>query len=590
MTIRSFLMILILLGFMTSCSSLSRGGEDQRLWDFFAEEWEWGLQEYPTWATFEGRRDLNHLWNDMSFEAIERRDQRTHEVLKRLESFNRSRLSEENQIFYDIYLESTKRSIEGQAFPGHVLVMNQLRGPQSFIPMIFRVMPKDNMEDFKAIFSRLEKLPEVFEQYKALMEKGMELGVTPPRKTLRDVPKQLESFLSEDFDSHPIMTNFNSIPSSFTPEQQQALRLQLEDYQRTVVIPVFRDFHQFFKESYLPNTREEIAMSTLPNGEAWYNYAIRGHTTTDLSYEEIHQIGLSEVQRIRQEMRDLVEGIGFSGGLNNYVDYLHHDKKYKFSSAEEMLKEYRAFAKEVDTKIPQLFKMMPRTPFGIEAIPAHIAESSPAAYYQGGNIDTGRAGLFYLNTANLENRPRWEMKALTLHEAVPGHHFQIALAQEMEDVPEFRKRGGFTAYVEGWALYAEALGVEMELYQSPASHFGRLSYEMWRAIRLVVDTGIHAKGWTRDQALEFFKQYSGRSDSEAIVEVDRYIVWPGQALAYKIGELKIWELRRMAEARLGDKFDLREFHHEILRHGALPLSLLEKMVEKWVEEASRRTI
>jgi uncharacterized protein (DUF885 family) len=322
---------------------------------------------------------------------------------------------------------------------------------------------------------------------------------------------------------------------------------------------------------------------------AWYNYNASRETTTNLSADEIHKLGLSEVARIREQMEKLIRSTGFRGSFKDFSYFLRTDSRFYFSKKEDLLKEYRDIAKRIDPELVKLFGVLPRLPYGVKPVPDYDEKSQTTAYYNGGSLESGRAGYFFANTYNLKTRPKWEMEALTAHEAMPGHHLQISLAQEKADLPEFRKNGGYTAYVEGWGLYSESLGEELGLYKDTYSKFGQLTYEIWRAIRLVVDTGIHSKGWTREQAIKYFMENSSKSEHDVTVEVDRYIVWPGQALAYKIGELKIKELRKMAQEQLGEKFDIRAFHDELLGGGSLPLNVLEENMKKWLARVKKQS-
>ena len=314
---------------------------------------------------------------------------------------------------------------------------------------------------------------------------------------------------------------------------------------------------------------------------------IRHYTTTSLTPDKIHEIGLIEGKRIREEMEAIKEEVGFNEGLIDFFEFLRTDSRFYYETADELLAGYRDICKRADPELIKLFRKLPRQPYGVVPIPAYIEKSVTTAYYQPGSNEAGRAGFFFANTYDLTSRPKWEMEALALHEAVPGHHLQLAIADEIEGLPEFRKYGRYTGYVEGWGLYSESLGEEMGFYTDPYSKFGQLTYEMWRAIRLVVDTGLHAKGWSRNQAIDFFKANAGKAEHDIVVEVDRYIVWPGQALAYKLGELKIKQLRTRASSKLKDEFDIRLFHDEILWNGALPLSILEKRIENWINKQEK---
>jgi len=385
-----------------------------------------------------------------------------------------------------------------------------------------------------------------------------------------------------------LMRPFTRIPKSFSDEdKERILKRGIEAYEKYAK-PSYELLHTFLKDDYVPNCRETIGRSALPDGKAWYAYMVRPITTTDLTPQQIHEIGLSEVKRIRGEMEKIKKQTGFEGDLQEFFEFLRTDKQFFYDTPAQLLAGYRDICKRADPELIRLFRKLPRQPYGIKPVPSYSEQSVTTAYYQPGSINAGRPGYFFANTYALETRPKWEMEALSLHEAVPGHHFQIAIADELEGLPEFRKNDRYTAYVEGWGLYAESLGEEMGFYQDPYSKMGQLTYEMWRAIRLVLDTGMHALGWSRQQSIDYFKANAGKSEHDIIVEVDRYIVWPGQALAYKIGELKIKELRANAEKELGDKFDIRDFHDELLGAGALPLNILETRMKNWAARVKEK--
>jgi uncharacterized protein (DUF885 family) len=432
------------------------------------------------------------------------------------------------------------------------------------------------------MIARLEAVPVIVEQTIGLLREGARRGLTPPRITLRDVPQQILNQIAEPEQAAPLRP-FRSLPDAVPETERARLRAAASRAYAERAVPAFRRLHQFIEDEYLPAARDTIAMSALADGEAWYAFSVRQSTTTDLTPQEIHAIGLSEVARIRAEMDRLMAETGFEGGLAVFMDFLRTDQRFFFDRREDLLVAYRDIAKRADPELARLFGKLPRLPYGVVAVPSYAEKSQTTAYYEPGSPAAGRPGRFYANTYDLRSRPIWEMEALTLHEAVPGHHLQIALAQELEDVPEFRKHGFYTAFVEGWGLYAESLGQEMGFYTDPYARFGQLTYEVWRAIRLVVDTGMHALGWSRDQAIRYFEENAGKAEHDILVEIDRYIVWPAQALAYKIGELKIKELRAWATAQLGAGFDLRAFHDQVLGSGALPLDVLEAKIRRWVQ-------
>ena len=420
-------------------------------------------------------------------------------------------------------------------------------------------------------------------QVEALLRRGVETGVVSPRVVLRDVAAQLDAQTPEDPLQAPLLKAFAKLPEGISEEARtDAVRIYREK-----IVPAYRKLREYFVSAYLPHARETVALSALPEGVDWYLERVRRETTTSLTPHEIHQLGLSEVKRIRGEMEKVLARVGFKGTLADFATFLRTDARFYFTDARELVREYRDIAKRIDPELTRLFGKLPRLPYGVVEIPAFSAPSQTTAYYRQGSPEAHRPGSYFVNTYKLDTRPKWEMEALTLHESVPGHHLQIAISQELTSVPEFRKTSRYVAFVEGWGLYAESLGPDLGMYQDPYSQFGQLTYEMWRAIRLVVDTGMHALGWSRDQAIDYFRQNSAKTEHDIVVEIDRYIVMPGQALAYKIGELKLKELRALASKELGAKFDVRTFHDAVLGSGALPLDVLEENVRAFIAQQRR---
>ncbi|MEE9187679.1 MAG: DUF885 domain-containing protein, partial [Bacteroidota bacterium] len=554
----------------------------ERLHKLFEVTWDYIMFEYPEYATFVGYPGQNHRWTDLSVEAIERRKRELEEPLKTLHSIDRSQLSEVDQLNYDLFKKDLEFHVEEARFYDDYMPINQLQGVQQSVASVLNAMPAQTVRQYKDIIARLNGVPLLIEQTIELMEKGLEIGVSPPKITLRDVPAQVENQIVDDPLTRPLIQAFTDYPPTVPLEEQERLREEAVNVYTDKIVRAFRVLHAYLVDTYIPQTRESIAISDLPNGEEWYNFKVRRRTTTNLTPAEIREIGLAEVERIHREMERVIAETGFEGSFAEFSEFLRADPQFYFDDAESLLSTYRDIAKRADPELTKLFGKLPRLPYGVIPVPSYAEKSQTTAYYQLGSLKAGRPGYFFANTYGLKTRPKWEMEALTLHEAVPGHHLQISLAQELEEVPEFRKYGWYTAFVEGWGLYAESLGEEMGFYQDPYSKFGQLTYEMWRAIRLVVDTGIHAFGWSRQQAMDYFKKNSSKSEHDIIVEVDRYIVWPGQALAYKIGELKIKELREYAGNELGDQFDVREFHDVILENGAVPLDVLEAHINAWV--------
>lgn len=556
--------------------------ETEKLQTFFEEEWEYGLKENPIMATLFGDLRYNDRLGDSSIAAIERRQRHGVEALRQLESIDRSRLADSDKLNYDLYLENLTLRIEGHRFPWYLTPINQMGGVQQGPPNVVRSLPFRNAKHYEDYLSRLSQLPAVVDQTIERMQEGLKQRITPPKITLRAVAEQIQAQIVSKVEESPFYRPFKNFPETVPLSEQERLRAAGKEAIEQSILPAYQKLHDFWVSEYYPNTRETIGLSSLPNGEQWYAFGVKVSTTTNLLPKEIHEIGLREVKRIRAEMDKIIKGSGFEGTREEFFEFLRGDPQFYYSKPEHLLAGYRDICKRADAELPKLFGKFPRLPYGVREVPEYSAPSQTTAYYHGGSLKAGRPGWFYANTYKLETRPKWEMEALALHEAVPGHHLQIALAQEIEGVPKFRKHGHYTAFVEGWGLYSESLGEEMGFYNDPYSKFGQLTYEMWRAIRLVVDTGMHAFGWDRQKAIDYFKANAGRHEHDITVEVDRYIVWPGQALAYKIGELKIKELRKFATKELGDRFDIRGFHDTVLGSGAVPLSILEQNVKNYV--------
>ena len=558
-------------------------GDAPRLERFFQLSYDLEILENPGFATSTGDPRGQDRLSDLSEEGISRRQNVERDALALMESINRDALSEENRINYDLLRDRLAENVRGQQFPGHYLQMNQMGGPQQDIASLLAMMPNTRASDLENQLARMEALPAYIDQSIVLMRKGLAAGITPPAITLRDVPQQIRNQLVDDAAESPLLTGFADIPITVDPLQAETLRKRAEKVFSQQVVPAYERLLEFTESEYLPGARKSIAMCDLPAGEEWYRHNVAVRTTTDLQPPEIHAIGLREVQRIRAEMNEIIASTGFEGGFEAFLHFLRTDPQFYHTSAADLMREYRDIAKRADPELMKVFGHLPRTPYGVIEVPSYAEQSTTTAYYQRGSLKAGRPGYYFANTYALETRPRWEMEALSLHEAVPGHHLQISIQQELENVPWFRQNPSYTAFVEGWGLYSESLGEEMGFYQDPYSKFGQLTYEMWRAIRLVVDTGMHCLGWSRQQAIDFFKANAGKSEHDIVVEIDRYIVWPGQALAYKIGELKIKELRAYAEEKLGEEFDIRAFHDEVLGKGAVPLKILETNIRAWVD-------
>ena len=568
--------------FKTIADGKGRTPDAERLQALFKVEWAYTMAVAPEFATYVGVPGYDTKWTDLSASAIAERRRLTSRPLGVLATIDRAQLSAVDKISHDLFKRQLEEAVEGNRFPQELEQINQLGGIQQDAAQIFSFMPTATVEKLETQLARLRALPEQVDQVIALLAEGLAKGITPPQLTLRDVPQQVLNQIPDDALKSPLLLGFVQPPSTVSGEDGERLRAEAAKIYAAQVKPAFQRLHLFLTEKYLPGARQTIAASARPDGAAWYAWRVKTQTSTDLTPQQIHDIGLAEVKRIRVEMERVKNDTGFKGTLAEFFTYLRTDPKFFFTDKEELLRAYRDIAKRADPQLMKLFRTLPRTPYGVLPVPTYAEKSQTTAYYYPGSPESGRAGNFFANTYALNTRPKWEMEALTMHEAVPGHHLQISIAQELGTLPDFRRWGGYTAFVEGWGLYSESLGEEMGFYTDPYSKFGQLTYEMWRAVRLVVDTGMHALGWTREQAIQFFQENAGKSEHDIVVEVDRYIVWPGQALAYKIGELKIKELRAYATKELGAKFDVREFHDEVLRNGAVPLSVLDTHIREWV--------
>ncbi len=567
--------------------SKGKSSEAERLQELFKVDWAYTMTNSPETATFVGYPGGETKWTDLSPAAVAERKRLAQRPLTVLATIDPSQLGESDRISYELFKRQTEETVEGTRFPLELSQINQLSGVQQDVAQIFDTMPATTPAQLENEVARLRALPALVNQTIALMEEGLKRGVTPPQITLRDVPAQVLNQIPADPFASPLLKGFVNLPPTIPGEDGLRLRAEAAKIYTTEVRPAFERLHAFLTERYIPGARTSIAISALPDGAAWYAWSIKTQTTMTLTPEQIHELGLAEVKRIHGEMERVKALTGFKGSMEEFFTYLRTDPKFYFTDKDELLRAYRDIAKRVDPQLMKLFKTLPRTTYGVLPVPSYAEKSQTTAYYYQGSPESGRPGYFYANTYALNTRPKWEMEPLTLHESVPGHHLQISLAQELGSLPDFRRWGGYTAFVEGWGLYSESLGEELGFYTDPYAKFGQLTYEMWRAVRLVVDTGMHALGWTREQAIEYFKANAGKNEHDIVVEIDRYIVWPGQALAYKLGELKIKELRAFATKELGAKFDVRLFHDEVLKNGAVPLSVLDEHIKAWVAAQKR---
>lgn len=579
--------ILLLAAFLSFAGGLRAqpSDEGQRLHAFFAEQWERGLRERPEGASFQGDLRFNDRWTDQSLAAIAGREAADREALATLKRFDRSRLSPADQLNYDTALWLQEKSVQRQAFREYLQPISHQGGIQT-ADGVAEALNFARVKDYRDWLARMRALPVAVDQTIALLREGVKAGNLPPRVLMQRVPPQIAAQIVDDPANSPFYRPFATFPAGVSEADRSALQAEARQVIAERIVPAYRKLLTYFEQDYLPRTRTGIAVSDQPGGKAYYDFLAADYTTTALTADEIHAIGLKEVARIRAEMEKIKAEVGFQGLLGEFFAFMRTDPRFFEKTPDALLQRYRAVAKRIDPELVKVFRTIPRQPYGVRPIPDNIAPDTTTAYYQQGAADGSRAGFYYVNLYKPESRPTWEMIPLSLHEAVPGHHFQFARGLELPDAPMFRRTAYFVAYGEGWGLYAEQLGHEMGLYEDPYDRMGQLAYEMWRAVRLVVDTGMHAKGWSRERAIAYFKDNAPKAELDIVNEIDRYIGTPGQALAYKIGQLKISELRARAAAALGPKFDLRDFNDAVLETGSVPLETLERHIDAWI--AARR--
>lgn len=569
-----------------SCAGAVRAGASEDFAQLVDEAWQAELVANPVFASQLGDTRYNRRWPDLRPAAIEQRQQQKREFLRRAYSIDRNALDESDRLNYELFRRSLQDTVDSYQFNGELMPLHHRGGVQN-LDSTTNFLNFASIDDYEDWLARMAAVDDYVEQTINLADRGRREGYVPPRILMERIPGQLGDQLVDDPEDSPFYRAFDNLPAWLSEAERARLQSAARETIRKSILPAYRKLDRWFEKTYLPAARDSIGMSALPNGDAWYDYRARRYTTTRMSPGEIHRLGLSEVRRIRDEMERIIEELGFNGDFADFLDFLRTDEKFYYDDPEKLYEAYLATSKRIDPQLVQLFGKLPRMPYGVKPIPDSIAPDTTTAYYNSPAADGSRAGIYWVNLYRPDVRPKYEIEVLTVHEAVPGHHLQLALQQEISDLPAFRRYGGFTAFIEGWALYAEGLGYELGLYEDPYSRFGQLTYEMWRAVRLVVDTGIHSKGWTRQQAIDFFKANAAKSELDIVNEIDRYIGNAGQALAYKIGQLRIAAIRQQAEMTLGDDFDIRAFHDQLLGAGALPLDLLEQRMDEWVSGVER---
>lgn len=568
--------------FLLVCLSAAASPK-QDLDALLAAEWERGLRANPVSAAYYGDFRFNDRLPDLRPEAIESGRRATRDALTALRAIDREALAPGDRLNHDVFAWQLEQSISEQAFHPERIPLDHMSGIQTF-DEVLQLLRFETEADYRSWLTRLRGFGDYMDQTIALMQAGIEAGQVPPRVVMQRASAQIDGQLVASPEASRFYSPFKQFPDSLPADRREALREEARVAIAEVVLPAYRRFKTFFDDTYLPACRETVGASALPDGAALYAQRAAYFTTTDLKPEAIHAIGLIEVARIRAEMEAVRAEVGFEGDLAAFFSHLRSDPTFFHSSPEALLDGYRVIAKRIDPELLRVFNVatMPRMPYGVLPIPDAFAPNTTTAYYQGAALDGSRAGYHYVNLYKPETRPKWEMMALSLHEAVPGHHYQFAYAMELPERPTLLRTAYIVAYSEGWGLYAERLGYEMGLYADPYDRFGQLTYDMWRAVRLVVDTGLHAKGWSRQQAIDYFMANAPKSEQDIGNEIDRYIVWPGQALAYKIGQMKISELRERASKALGERFSLKDFHDVVLGTGSVPLNVLETQVDGWI--------
>ena len=579
---------------LNSCTSLEESDEiikkdiivqvdeNKKFIKYLESDWEETLINNPLFASYTGDKRFNDKLNPITIDQFNKDRNLDLESLIKLNDINPDKLSEDNKLNYNLKKFDIESDLNLSQFPIYYLRLNQRGGIQSFYETGNRLVYQSK-KDYYDWLSRLEQFSENILTFLDINKQGLKNGYTQPKLVTRGVVAQIDAIINSDIESNPYLKVFLEADENLlTPTEKEDLINKAKTLINNEINPAYEELNNFLKDDYLVNSRDSIGIKDIPDGKRYYEELAKHYTTTDLTPDEIHDIGLKEIERIRSEMEEIIELVNWDGDFNSFLNYLRTSPRFYYDNPDDLFDAYLIMSKTIDPLLPKLFNVFPRAPYGVIPIPSESAPFTTTAYYN--SPSPGRPGYFYANLYKPDSRPKYEIPVLTVHEAVPGHHFQISIAQELENVPTFRKYQGITAFVEGWGLYSEELGEYINLYDDPYDKFGQLTYDMWRAIRLVVDTGMHYKDWSREDAINLFIENSAKSILDIENEVDRYIAWPGQALAYKIGQLKILELRERAEKELGDKYDIKDFHDEVLKRGSLPLDLLEYYIDEWINQ------
>ena len=557
-----------------------------RLDKLYADYWEALLRLNPVQATFQGDNRYNDQLPDFGTAEFRAQSRKfTQDWLQRIEAIGSDGLQGQALLSYEIFVRDAKNSLEADKYPGWMQPINQMGGMPSFAVQLGSgtgAQPFKTVKDYENWLARGNRLPLLFDTVIANMRQGMAKGVVQPRPLMEKVVPQLDALIKRRPEDSLFWGPVKSMPDDFGDDDRQRLTAAYREMIGQRIMPAYQKLRAFIADEYLPATRTTVSLDKLPDGAAWYAFNVRNSTSTGMTPAQIHQLGLDEVARIHGEIRKVMAEVGFKGDLQDFFKFMRTDKRFEYKTEGALLEHYRSLEDKINDRIPEQFSLIPKSPFEIRPVEPYRAKSAAGGSYMSPSEDGKRPGIFYVNTFDLPSRKKWDAEDLYLHEAIPGHHFQLALQQELTDLPKFRRFGGETAFIEGWGLYAESLGKDLGVYTDPYDYFGYLQNELWRAIRLVTDTGLHSKGWTREQVIKYMLDNSAEGETQATAEAERYIAWPGQALAYKIGELKIKEVRAKAERELGAKFDIRQFHAEVLKDGSVPLDVLGEKIDRWI--------